>query len=831
MPPLNHSPDVGAESANRGVPRRMYGLAVSLGLLATVTLVVADGCGPSNSYPLNHGAPVPSWLARPFPAPTASHSAGVNPLPLTVANPAAKTFNPNQIVAVLDEPALASVKAAVERKAYKGAADQLKQWLKDHPPKPAREPAYYYQLGLLRLEAGDPMSAIHAFDVAAAAKWPLSDYARWMAADLLVNVGEPKEAKARLELIPSGLAIAGRVALVKARALAASRDVDAAAVIWRQYLARRPRPRHWQLVALRFTKALLNLPSVAHAEEAVNVARQVIYESPGGRGVGEARELEQRALSTIPSARRKPLKNPAAVELMYRARALGEAKQGRATLKAAKQVIDKLPDDQPSEMACEGYIARGRGLYKLRRYAEASDAFGTAAERCAGHPRQVYALFLGGRAAYRGGRPARARQRFKLLEKRFSSHSFADDARLYRAMAARKLGDEAGFTRLLSRIADDYPKGDMVDEGLFTLARANIERGDWAGAIAPLQRAIKLKQRGRPYYAEGRPQYFLARAQLALGATRKGLELMASVIREFPMTYYMALAYSRLAHRDPTVPARLMNEAQLAEPVGHFVIPDSPLLHQPAFVRAVELVRQGQGALALAELDSLGVRDKTAAPAVLWASAFLLARIEAPAESHGLLRATTGRWAQHYPAGVWREVWQVAYPRPYRKLVKAQAKRFGLDEALVYGIMREESAFKPRVKSHANAYGLMQLIVPTARSMARPLNLPSKPEDLKRPEVNIPLGCRFLGILKGKFPYNPVLAIPGYNAGPGAPKKWVKKRPNEEFDLFVERIPYRETRRYTKRVIASMAAYAVLYGRGMDMPLLRLPLRVKPQTP
>jgi soluble lytic murein transglycosylase len=142
--------------------------------------------------------------------------------------------------------------------------------------------------------------------------------------------------------------------------------------------------------------------------------------------------------------------------------------------------------------------------------------------------------------------------------------------------------------------------------------------------------------------------------------------------------------------------------------------------------------------------------------------------------------------------------------------------------------MREESAFKPRAVSPASAYGLMQLIEPTARRVAGPLNLPSNPEALKRPEVNIALGSRFLSDMMRSFDENQLLVIPGYNAGPGAPARWLKNRPSEDFDLWVERIPYPETRNYTKNVIQSMAAYAVLYGRGFSSPLVELPLRVQP---
>ena len=70
--------------------------------------------------------------------------------------------------------------------------------------------------------------------------------------------------------------------------------------------------------------------------------------------------------------------------------------------------------------------------------------------------------------------------------------------------------------------------------------------------------------------------------------------------------------------------------------------------------------------------------------------------------------------------------------------------------------------------------------------------------------------------------------MPGYNAGAGAPKKWLVERPQEDFDVWVERIPYEETRNYTKRVIATMAAYEFLYAREQPSEALRMPLAASP---
>ncbi len=772
----------------------------------------------------------PEWLAEPLhgTAPVAPPAA-VDAVPAMIADPDAPIFDPARVSPVLDDPRLADVKALVAREAYKGAANALRKRLAEQPPDAALEPAWWYQLGRLYEQAGLPVDAVGGYDRAAASDWVLADYARFLAGDLLTQMDQPGEALARLRAVARGSAIDDEVALATARALAKRREVDAAAEIWRAYLARTPRPAGWQLIALEYAKALLNQPSVAHAEEAVRVARLVILQSPRGRGVGEARALEDQALSTIPSARRARFDKPELAERAKAAHQLAESDQGREAIAAADAVIADLgASDVAGQIACDAYLARGRGLAVVKRYAESSDALGVAIDRCEGLDDQVIALFVGARSALRGGHLAKARERYAKIEKLFPTHRFADDARLHGAEVARELGDQRAFTEMLQTIADAYPEGDMVDQALFTLARDRIEQNDWAGAMTPLQKAVETKKRGRPYYAEGRPQYFLARANIALGAKQEGLAALEEVITGFPLSYYMVLAYARLHRHDADRARRVVHEAMRREPEGDFVIPDHAELHRPGFLRAVALVEQGDSERSLAELEQLGVLGEGADPSLLWASAFLLARIDAPAESHNLLRRSSNAWMAHYPAGVWRQVWELAYPRPFQEQVARELQRSPIPEHLAYAIMREESAFKPRAVSHAGAIGLMQLIVPTARSVAKGMGIAASETTLKRPEVNIALGTRFLHSLQARFDYNPLLAIPGYNAGPGAPARWVDERPAADFDLWVERIPYTETRRYTKRVIQSMAAYSMLYGRGMADRLMLLPLTVKP---
>lgn len=826
------------------VPATIRCTFAALSLLASASLGCADAAAPRAGAAPPFGtalSPQPQPGANALPGPLGAAAPAGAP---GAVNPEASVgFDPSRITRVLDDPRLAAVRASIEREAYLKAAEDLEALLappKDGAKTPAPAPseddarAWRYQLGRLRSLAGDPTGAARAFDEAAAMGGVLADYARFAAADHLERAGQHDAALERARLIPKGLGIADELELVMASALAGKGDIDGAAVAWRAYLGRGRYPSQWVSLSLRFARALLAHPTEERAEEALRLARRVIYESNKGEGAGEARKIEADALAVLPFSRRKAFETPAAGDLVARAKALVAAQQNHEALAAVDAVLALPAASGPGELACEAWIARADALGNLRRRAESSDAFSEAIARCAGLPRRADALYKAGRASEKLSRAAEAMQRFGLLEGEFPKHRLADDARYRGARAARELGDEARFARMLMEMPDAYPDGDMVNDGLFELALSSIEKRDWAGAIAPLERALARAPRERVYYAAGRLPYFLGRARIETGSVEQGVELLSGLVRMYPLSYYMALAHARLAERDPALAKTAIEAAAAREPNEPFVLPKSPVFEQPAFLRAVELARHGEGKLARGELDLLGLSARTAPPEVLWASVFLLDRAGSAGLSHSILRAATlasvpskvelTDWLDHYPVGRWRAAWEAAYPRPFAPVVAAEAKRSQIPEALAHAIMREESAFDPRVVSHASAVGLMQLIVPTAKTVARPLGLPYDVGALKRPEVNVALGCRFLSILRAKFPDNPMLAIPSYNAGAGAPQKWIAQRPTQDFDLWVERIPYEETRLYTKRVIMSMAAYEFLYARDLPAEALRTPL-------
>ena len=160
-----------------------------------------------------------------------------------------------------------------------------------------------------------------------------------------------------------------------------------------------------------------------------------------------------------------------------------------------------------------------------------------------------------------------------------------------------------------------------------------------------------------------------------------------------------------------------------------------------------------------------------------------------------------------------RPIWELFYPLPYREHVERYARARGLDPYLVAALIRQESTFNPRVRSRAGARGLMQIIPATGRELARQERRTYKTRDLYNPEINILYGTRYLKTLLARFNGRVDYALASYNAGPHRVKRWTGMDMSIDPEVFIEDIPFDETRAYVKLVLRNEMLYRRLYGQ------------------
>jgi soluble lytic murein transglycosylase len=336
---------------------------------------------------------------------------------------------------------------------------------------------------------------------------------------------------------------------------------------------------------------------------------------------------------------------------------------------------------------------------------------------------------------------------------------------------ARTLALRLAFNRD-STALEYFPLIVASDRDLQTLewwARAAIWSGDWklaAETIANMPEARRDAARWR---------YWAARAAEHAKDSERAQHLYESLLSDD--NFYSAMAAGRLKRSlAPTVQA--LPEAPEVE---------ASLDRAPAFVRARELFLSGMRQEASAEWQ-FGYQSLS----------------EQQRRQSIRLAASWGWYDQAVATATAERVfndYDLLYPRPFDAEVLKAAETARLPPELVYGVIRQESLYRTDAVSSAGARGLMQLQIDTARRTARTLKLP-KPdlEDLFVPAINTSLGAGYLRTLLDRFDGQLPVALAGYNAGPNAAARWLPEQ-SIDADVWIENIPYDETREYVQRIL------------------------------
>ena len=170
---------------------------------------------------------------------------------------------------------------------------------------------------------------------------------------------------------------------------------------------------------------------------------------------------------------------------------------------------------------------------------------------------------------------------------------------------------------------------------------------------------------------------------------------------------------------------------------------------------------------------------------------------------------------------------ELRFPLLHRELIEAAANEYALDPGWIFGVVRQESGFVADARSQAGALGLMQVMPATGRWLGRKLKLPlGGSQALLNVETNVRLGASYLKEILTRNNGHQVLATAAYNAGPARIGHWLPPQPLEA-DVWVETIPYTETRGYVKNVLA----YTAVYEHRLGVPPTRLSARMPAVVP
>jgi len=390
-----------------------------------------------------------------------------------------------------------------------------------------------------------------------------------------------------------------------------------------------------------------------------------------------------------------------------------------------------------------------------------------------------------------------------------------------RARVLSRSGDPGALTALTG-FAERFPDDTAAPTALYLAGDVLAERGDWAGAAAKF---VELAGR---YPAD--PRTSTARFRLAAWAEQRGLLDSAAAWYEAEITaggpQRNAARYGlgRIERRrgDSLAADSLWRDLAREDSLGFFGLRarQALALNGPVFavdslpvVPAVQVAIARLDTLLLAGLDTDALNEVRAVVA------------HPPADQAELLSWSGGLSARGWgSAGVrlaWQavargaadaRVWRAVYPFPEREAVEAEAREFGLDPFMLAGLVRQESTFDFEALSRAGARGLAQLLPGTAAVTARALDIAFYPDWITVPDLNLHLGAAHLAELLRRYGGRVEVAAAAYNAGTGPVDRWLTRSGAADPDVFIERIPYPETRSYVRGVLRNRELYRALYG-------------------
>jgi soluble lytic murein transglycosylase len=633
--------------------------------------------------------------------------------------------------------------------------------------------------------------------------------------------GDLEKARLLLELAASSrFELADHALDFLARVRAAQGDPAGAVAAWRELLEGYPDSVGTATACLGIAREHLAAGDFEEAERLAARARQESLE--------RSTEAEALWVQAQAARQRGNLEKSRALALELRRR-YPESRWSREAREAAWLERDELLQGPFSRLRqeIELRLAEGEAARALELVRSASGRYRTEAERAGlrlqeaaalgalgsrreaehtllllrrEHPKRpeaAEALYRLASLAWNEDRDADALHRFSVFLRAYPRATRASEALYGIGRIFQDRGAHEPAIRAFSTLLQRHPKSPLADEAAWRIGWSEYLRGRFFQAAAAFERAAE-----RPAPFGPAALYWRARA---LERLQSAANLQyEQILDRFPASYYAALAEQRIgAPEGSRLRPRLAENRLPARPVLSGAFSDDAYGRRISTLLDLRLPR-------LARLELSRVERRW--PARWDDRTFLDAWLASGGFAEALRRATrAGACQPGEPAFAY------CYPLAFWDIVSRESEQHGIDPFLVLAIVRQESAYDPYARSAARALGLMQLLPSTAQRTANRVGIDVSEESLLRADANLVLGIAHLRELLDRYGGNVVRALAAYNAGTDAVARWESKVRGAEDDEFVERIGFRETRDYVRRVLANRRVYRALYEPS-DVP-------------
>ncbi|MGD0445430.1 MAG: transglycosylase SLT domain-containing protein [Edaphobacter sp.] len=381
------------------------------------------------------------------------------------------------------------------------------------------------------------------------------------------------------------------------------------------------------------------------------------------------------------------------------------------------------------------------------------------------------ALYSGGNMYLLKHDAKQATYHYSMLVKMFPNSTYAASAHWRAAWMNYRVHEYAEAARLMDEQIQGYPAGIEVPSALYWRGRIYEEQEHNFGQAENYYRALTTSYINY-YYA------ILARQRLNVLKGQTAPTAPAAVLSSVPKPVVPFLTGELPENEPHLIKARLLANAALNEYIGPEVQASPTSNEWGALAQAEIFTSYGETTRALQAMKHSGI------------SFFALPLDQVPTV-----------------------YWKILFPQPYWSDLVANSQKNGLDPYLVASLIRQESEFNAGVVSHANAWGLMQLLPSVGKSMARKDGVKGySTNSLLNPTVNLELGTTNLRLVLDRFGGQPEYALAAYNAGDVPVRQWMEAGSYKDIAEFVESIPYTETREYVQAILRNREIYRALYG-------------------